>query len=800
MPEPQQQGSIDYDALAAKHGALSLPAVDYDALASKHGALPPAEAAPSTPAPASPSNQRQQPPQQDPDSSISDKIGSYWEWAKKNILDRSAFAPLQGQLDAAKQANQQIVDHEVNSGHPWRAAIASAFYGSLNDTNDLILSATTPKNVALAFAGPLGRFGKVVSLAANSYFAMRGAQALMEERQAGETLADEVQRKLFGAAAMTGAAGGEGATLKDFLHDTIQNKLGLKGDLAAKVSQKVAGENSLRQGAVKDITGIENATQGREAAVGADASSNIADSLSTMSEADRQAAEAKQASTTQAQTQTQQVSQRSAAVAQQIPNRLGKIIADARQAVTIEQAKASQPFEDIGQQIKDPVTDNASIKAVVMDTLRDHGVQEHEVPNKIFAALKPMAEIDGAEGFSPSIRASLKRQIAEPVTFNDLTRVRDDLWQGANSAKDGAMRSGLFDAVGKVTKMQEDFADANGLGSQYKVAKQGYMKFMRELGSGTMADFLHADSMQQQNMDVRLKDLTTGSTASTLRNMMQIAGVDVKPLDDLLGEQETIGTQGKQIPKDLNANLSSAEAARLETIKQAGSRAREAASNASKSVDEIQSQGREAASGINQNMEADIQKLGENNPIIQGQSDLLLKGKTTEEIRQEAMNHLSLNAKVTGITNPSGYIMLTYGLMKMAMGNPYGVLTTGYGAARIGASDLVRNPSFQDWMIRESGVEPSNTALIGRMRKSIESLAPTLKAYERARELAKTGALAGTANQAIEPQAQPQQVPAAMSSGATIGDQILAKRAALLSAPQQSNPALPFHPGAGVPR
>src|SRR5258706_10140815 len=156
--------------------------------------------------------------------------------------------------------------------------------------------------------------------------------------------------------------------------------------------------------------------------------------------------------------------------------------------------------------------------------------------------------------------------------------------------------------------------------------------------------------------------------------MMHIAGVDVKPLDDLLGEQEALEAQGKQIPKQLDENLSSAAAARLESLKQAGARAKEAASTASKSIEEVQSQGREAATGINSSMEANIEKLGEKSPIISGCSDLLLKGKTTEEIRQDAMNHLFGNAKVAGITNPTGYIMLTFGLMKMAMGNPYGIL------------------------------------------------------------------------------------------------------------------------------
>jgi len=54
-------------------------------------------------------------------------------------------------------------------------------------------------------------------------------------------------------------------------------------------------------------------------------------------------------------------------------------------------------------------------------------------------------------------------------------------------------------------------------------------------------------------------------------------------------------------------------------------------------------------------------------------------------------------------------------------------------------------------------------------------------------------------NQDVQSQQQQQPASAPPSTGATIGEQILAKRAALLSAPQQSNPGLPFRPGAGIP-
>src|SRR5712692_4618373 len=42
--------------------------------------------------------------EQDPGLRLRDRIGQYWDWANKNILDVSMFQPIKGQLDAEKQA------------------------------------------------------------------------------------------------------------------------------------------------------------------------------------------------------------------------------------------------------------------------------------------------------------------------------------------------------------------------------------------------------------------------------------------------------------------------------------------------------------------------------------------------------------------------------------------------------------------------------------------------------------------------------------------------------------------------
>lgn len=631
-----------------------------------------------TPPPQAPSTAPPPKPSDGPQT-LGDTMRNYWSTIGDNLMNKSvvelASPMVPAALNTLDQVGKKIIDHEVIHGNPIRAQIASAYVGSMEDVTKLARSATTPANTALMLATSGESLGaRLLSRAANLYFAYRGSQALLEERQANETAADEIQRRALGAAQAAMGMGGELASLKDSLRSIIQRKLGLSGDLATTVTAKVQQEHAIRQQAVADVTGVEKATAARESTVTGE---------------------------------QQQIEQRQGEIQQDIPNRLGKIIADAQHSVVIEHAKVKAPFEEIGRKISTPVTDNVSVKSTIMDTLKDHGVQEHEVPNKIFAAMKPVQAIEGAEGFPPAVQERLQQETAQPVTFNDLTRVRDDLWQAANTAKDPAMRSGLFDSVNKVTKMQESFAEQNNLGPQYKAAKQGYFKFMRELGSGTMAEFLHAGEMQDQNMNVRLKDITTGSTASTLRNMLKIAGVDIKPMDDLLSEQETLSERSKAAPKDIK---------------------------------EIQTEGRTAAAGIHEKMEGDIKALGENNSIIPGRSDLAFKGKTNEQIRREAMDHLAANAKKAGMPNPGGYIMLAYGLFKMALGSPFGAMSAGYGASRVAAADLARNPAFQDWMIRESGVEPSNKLLIGKMRKSISSMYPAL------RKAAQSAAVAGALN------------------------------------------------------
>jgi hypothetical protein len=298
----------------------------------------------------------------------------------------------------------------------------------------------------------------------------------------------------------------------------------------------------------------------------------------------------------------------------------------------------------------------------------------------------------------PDIQEGLQ-EVNKPVSFSDLTRVRGDLFDAAQAAGDPVVKNGLFDAYDSITKMQEKYADMNNFGDKYRAAKEDYKNFKRELGSGLMSDFLKAEDYRQQAMTPKLAKIMTGRDMEAMRGLLKMAGVDVSPLDNLIAQRnaasKTLAEGGKSAAKEA--------ATVLKTATKAG-----------------QAKTAEA--------EKQAVALGKQGSVIPKVSDLDLKGKTTEQIRREALEHISTNARQAGISNPMGMFMLIYGSLRLAMGSPFGAYPAARGGATILKSKqaaLLRNPSYQDWLIREAGVDPSNTTLIGKMRKGLAALANT---------------------------------------------------------------------------
>lgn len=624
-------------------------------------------AQPQTPPPTPPPQQPAQAPaggdvfdqvatQSDPQqNSLADAHKSWWQTVKSKldepVLPKVPIGP--GMTTVGQAASgvdsimNSIVQHEIAQAHPWRARLASFYKGSMDDAARFVSGLTTPTNLALFAAGGIqARVAKLALAAGNLYFAYRGGQELFSERQANETTADYVQRKLFGAAGVTAGSSGAAGNVADIGQITKQvnlQKLGLSGNLAAKVQAKVDQVDAIRSRAANDIQSTQAAA------------------------------------TTAAQT-----------VQQQAPVRMGQIVKDAAHAVYAENARVSQPFEEMAEAMSKPVTDAPTVRATILDTIKSHGVQDQEIPAKIFNALakrgteQPTVSVMGQEiGPGNPLFEKLQSQgalgeVSRPVSFKDLTRVRGDLWDAAQSASDGTVKAAMFDAYDGMTQMQEDFAQKNGFGDKYRAAKEDYKVFKRELGSGLMSDFLRAEDFKQQAMAPRIAKLMTSQDAEALRGLLKIAGVDTSPLDQLTGGKSVKGAVG-----------------------------------------EIEKGAATAAKVIQTGAEKQIRTLGKQQPIIPGRSDLELAGKSTEEIRAEAIQKLASNMQRQGMSNPMGFLMTIYGAIRMASGSPFGVYQFSRGTSTL-SRNLLKNPSFQDWVIHDSGVDPSNLTLIQKLRRAMD--------------------------------------------------------------------------------
>jgi hypothetical protein len=646
---------------------------------------------------------------------LDDKSESWWSAIgdKLNKPLVGADTPVVGQgAKAIDAVLGKVVEHEIASAHPWQAQVASWYKGSMEDAAKFASSMTSPTQLAITAAG----FGKGILIKgaatiANLYYAERGAKAMyddhiaaletMENLAAGKLQGDPeaLQRYLYGMAGVTMGTTGAASDVKTAnaaLKGRIQTKLGISGDLADQVTQKVQDAHVVRQKGAARASSIE--------LKGAQDASDVLDT------ADRARAAAR--STV-------------ANADLQIPIQIGQIMRDAIPTVLQEQARVSKPFEDMNSMSEEAVTDAQSLRASMMNTLKTHEIQDHEIPPKIFNALAKRGEggegimaMGGEIGPGNPLYERLKAEGAiEPgtgVNFSTLTRVRDDVWDASQSAKSNRIRHALLDTLDTVTKMQEDYAIKNNFGNSnrqvtldgqtqtrndmYDNAKFDYMKFKRGLGNKLMQDFTKAETLHQQTMAQALSKIDSDTYGPTMRKLLGMAGVDIKPLDDLMAQK------------------SSAQA----TLKEGG---KSATKIAGKMVKESTSR----ASSVRQGTVKAVNDLGKQSPIIEGRSDFSLVGKSTEQIRREKLNAVAQNAQQKGIGNPYALALISLGALRALTSPVSGAFMAVRGVAMSSSKSMVqrtlRDPSFQDWAIREAGVHPTNIGVISKLRKAFVAMA-----------------------------------------------------------------------------
>jgi hypothetical protein len=618
------------------------------------------------------------------DTGFADSVKSYWHRAN-DVLNTGWMEPIHGWLDKANDSGTQLVQSLKASNHPYASMLTNAYMDVQKDVLGFLN--LNPKNaLAVAATGGTSAVGKSVlaqalTSAYNLYLAHQGAKNLFTGRQAQETAIDYANRlsmdTLQAGLGGTASALTAGSTLNN-IHDVVQNRLGLSGDLAAKVQAKVEAAQQ-----------IEAAGKGEAATT-----SEIAQGID------------------------KDISER------QIPQRTGKIMADAAQVIHAEKARVEGLFSDLEDKATAPVTTSPDMRAEIVNTLTAHGVQPDEIPAKIFSALPQeqnattvraltASELKAASmaskwahngmggddmrgalinlGYVPKQVdaimnvAAPKLNTGDVVSFKATTRVREDLYNAAQSATDSTLKRALFEAHDNVTGIQQRYADENGFGKQYETAKNEYRDFKRGLGDGPMNDFMSAYDVHEQNMLRHTSALMNPTQAETFRRLFTSFGVDASPLSDIIDEQKSTAEGAKQRISDIEAET-----------------------------------------------EQRVKDLGLDHSIMRGESDLQFAGQSTLQIRQNAIRKLVQNSRKVGISDPYSLMQIMYGGAMLGMGSMFGTLHIARGMAPEGIRAMLNNPTFQDWAAHESGVDPTLTKFrsgLGNATNKLQKLADSFKAY-----------------------------------------------------------------------
>jgi len=649
-------------------------------------------------------------------------IGSGVKDLWRSTMGTSALQPLQPWMDSSIESAKRIAEAESRAGNPIRAALGGGLYVLNKTIRDTVLGITTPQNVALGILSGGESFASKALLATTSaYFAWRGSQQMLEAHIDGESKLDEATRRTEGL--LQAVAGVHGAQtgylgMKENIRQNIQNNLGLGGDLAKLVQDKF--EKALQAGrdAAAKLKGVDKTLKSQIDTV---------QGIATTGE---------QAASADIPVQLKAVI---ASAAQTVAIEKGKFNAE----YTALNKQATEPVTS-NADLRAEITN--SLKS---EGLTDAEIDK--VKGKIFAALPPapkvapevsMAAVPGGEPAAPptaadltagpaatdavqrasrfaadagrqglsqrDIRSALRNMNYRPnqvdqamnlafptapenqnIDFETTKRVKEDIYQASQSATDSATKRGLDEAYQNVEAMRQRYADAQGFGDAYGKLNERYMKFMREMGSGTIDEFLKAHDYNEQNSILATAQHLTANTGEGLRGLLALAGVDVTPLETALNNKEAF----QDMPGQVNPEAQKvAQAQRTAIITE-----------------------RNAA----------ITAIDEKKAIIPAQGDLALAGKGNVQIRLDAMREVADNARRAGITNPGAYIQIMYGTARVLFGSPLGGFSAMSGASRIGVENLLRSKGFGEWVAQESGVTPA------AMPKFLRSLAKSYPFLEK---------------------------------------------------------------------
>lgn len=747
------------------------------------------------------------------DPQAADDTQSWWR-----TLNTSALATpipftgtsVQGFFDTQNDNLKRIVQNERDNAHPVRAGLAEFYYQVQKGLTDLASGILTPSNVALATAsGGESVAAQTLKAASGLYFGYKGSQEIVSSKLPDESTGDMIRRKVTGAIqAVSGAEGAETGTVGavEAGRAYIQNSMGIGGDLSGQIQAKVDKVNEIQADAAKKQDVIEKAVGGASNKVSATMDSRIAAIQETAksqidalkSPTDAQIKEINDSAKTQIDAVKTVGESVTASAAQAIPTNLNQIKTIASQVIAQKRGEFDSQYNALNEKATAPVTTVNDLKSEIVNSIKSEGVQDSEiskVTSKIFAALpspeastmlEPTAAVQKAsqlaaqlnkQGLDPaSIRSGLANlgyvkpqiQMAMAMTFPDLPkgssdvsyemtrRVKTDLFEAAQSAKDVDMKRGLEGAIENVKGIRQRYADDMGFGKEHKSVDAGYMKFMRDIGSGTMSDFLKAKDFEDQNtVLLQAQHLINQDSGEALRGLMSLAGVDTSHLKAALENKDAFSDLPQQAIPDIQKyagkqikELEAQHAAAVKQIQgQSDSQIKALGQTRDQILTSLENKKQQAILNLGKQMRESTQTVGETNPVIPGGNDLDLAGKNSLQIRLDALKALGDNAKKSGITDPFAFTQIMYGTAQLGFGSLFGTLHIARGLAPTGIRNMLRSEGFQNFVAKEAGVTPE---AMPRFREMISKSEPYLK------KMAVSTAVAAGAGDAIKKNQQPQ--------------------------------------------
>lgn len=604
--------------------------------------------------------------------------------------------------------NPELMDaatnKEIEQGNPVRAALFSFAGGTERSVANLASSFTSPGSLVLfALSGGESVIAKafpeakvlltalrVPQQAAMAGFGLQGAVQAATPRQPNESNADAIERRLYGLSATVGAAAAVGTSARAMQARFLRRYFGLNDDLASKVykqTQEISSvkDRNIRQvgdasiQANQQIVPVVDALFNDMKQVGIETDDTIA---KIKSRTNAQLAEAKGKLT----------------VLDQAKLSAGaNVVSDALQAMLKEQARVSQPFQEMGENIEDPVSTSGSVRNLINQDAIDKGVRLEELPSAAFRAIDVQNDLS--------------------VSFNDLTRIRGDIYEAADFAKDGSVKSALMSSYDKLTDMQEKAADRENLGTQYRTAKAEYSKFKRGLGSGMMQDWLSARDAQEQAIAPKVAKLFSPSTAEALRTVLKAAGVDVSPIDAILQATKETRESIRRLPQESKGDIAEAR----KTVAEQTKNLRQ---ETSRRVGSIKSEYKERIRELARKTRASVNELEGRGKIVPDRTTSDLAGKSNEQLLVERLRAQASRMEAGGMRNPMSLTMTVYGLVRLASGSVFGMFPLSYGVTRGELPSLLANPRFQDWVIEKSGV--TGNAAQMKVRRGLMALRPTI--------------------------------------------------------------------------